>query len=275
MGNYTSIKDWDTAYSNSRAVPEAHQIFQSWAALSERYRQEMPCELDIAYGGGQRERFDIFHSANKPPKGLVVYVHGGYWKAFDKNSSSFIAGGLNSHGYSVAVPSYSLCPQVSISDIRNQIAKSIECAAERIDGPIILSGHSAGAQLVARMICADTQLPDYILGRIQNVVGISGVYDLRPIINTSMNQELLIDEKEARVESPSLKDPASGKKMACWVGAQELPEFLKQSRDLYRSWKNSDCHIQYQEAQFQNHFTVLSDMTEAASPLVRAHLTEL
>ena len=111
-------------------------------------------QLDISYGQSLRQRFDLFLPEN-PPKGLFVFVHGGYWLRFDKSDWSHFAQGPLAHGWAVAMPSYDLCPSVSIAQITRQISQAIMQSAARIAGPLILAGHSAGGHLVARMACAD------------------------------------------------------------------------------------------------------------------------
>src|SRR5690606_30985533 len=143
-------------------------------------------ELGVAYGDDARERFDLF-MPGREPRGLVVFVHGGYWMALDNSYWSHLAAGSVDNGYAVAMPSYSLCPQVRIAQITVQIAAAIATAAGRVSGPIHLVGHSAGGHLVTRMISHTSPLTEDVAGRISNVVSLSGVHDLRPLMRTSMN----------------------------------------------------------------------------------------
>ena len=92
------------------------------------------------------------------PKGLVVFVHGGFWKALDKSFWSHLARGSVESGYAVAMPSYTLCPTVRISEITREIAAAVERAAAMVEGPLFLTGHSAGGHLVTRMISATSPL---------------------------------------------------------------------------------------------------------------------
>jgi acetyl esterase/lipase len=163
-----------------------------------------------------------------------VFVHGGYWKAFDKSVWSHLASGPLAHGYAVAMPSYTLCPDNSISGIAREIAAAIGAAAKEVSGPIRLTGHSAGGQLVTRMISGSPLLPPEVLGRIAGVTSISGVHDLRPVMRTEMNDILKIDAAEAQTESPVLLAPLAPIPVMAWVGADERPEFVRQNRALLR-----------------------------------------
>jgi arylformamidase len=71
----------------------------------------------LSYGPGDRHAMDLFLPEGAP-KGLVVFVHGGYWKAFDKSVWSHLAAGPLAHGFAVAMPSYTLCPDIRIYEHR-------------------------------------------------------------------------------------------------------------------------------------------------------------
>ena len=137
--------------------------------------------LDISYGERARNRFDLFAPEGRP-KGLVVFVHGGFWKALDKSFWSHLARGSVESGYAVAMPSYTLCPAVRISEITREIAAAVARAAAMVEGPLFLTGHSAGGHLVTRMISATSPLPDAVRARISHTVSISGLHDLRPLM---------------------------------------------------------------------------------------------
>ena len=92
------------------------------------------------------------------PKGLVVFIHGGYWLRFDKSFWSHLATGAVEFGYAVAMPTYTLCPEIRISGIVGEIGAAIGKAAGLVDGPIFLTGHSAGGHLASRMVAAGSPL---------------------------------------------------------------------------------------------------------------------
>ncbi len=145
-----------------------------------------------------------------------MFVHGGYWKAFDRSVWSHLAAGPLAHGFAVAVPSYTLCPDARIAGITSEIAAFLDRASAEVPGPIHLSGHSAGGHLVSRMLCTDVGLSS--ADRIAHVVSISGVHDLRPLLATQMNQILHLDAREARAESPVLHAPRPGARLTAVAG---------------------------------------------------------
>jgi acetyl esterase/lipase len=251
----------DDAYANGAYIPGADAYVDKWAQAAAGYRDATLCELDLPYGESPRQRFDLFHPA-RLAKGLVVFVHGGYWLRFDKSYWSHLAAGPLAHGWAVAMPSYDLCPDVRISEIGDQVAAAIGAASERVPGPIRLAGHSAGGQLVAQMTAA-RQGADW-QERVECVVPISPVADLAPLMRTSMNTELRIDQAEANTDSP-VHLPIPQISVTVWVGADERPAFLEQAQALTDAW---GC-AQVVEPGL-HHFNVVEGLAEPQSPLTQA-----
>ena len=266
------IADWDDAYANTVHIEDGALYPGQWAGRAEAFREtlraEERAELDLVYGPAERERLDLFHPPGKA-KGLAVFVHGGFWMAFDKSSWSHLAAGALAHGWAVAMPSYTLAPQARICEITRQVGAAVRFAAGRAAGPIRLAGHSAGGHLVTRMICEDTPLPDEVLARIEHVVSISGLHDLRPLMRTRMNQTLQLDEAEAAAESVALLRPAGQCAITCWVGSNERPEFVRQNDLLANIWTGLGAEIQSRHADGRHHFDVIEDLADPASALTQ------
>ena len=269
------IDDWDDAYANGAHIDGAADYPPRWAAAAADFRAAMTvdgrAEIDIAYGPGERQRLDLF----RPPgdsRGLTVFVHGGYWRAFDKSSWSHLAAGATAAGWTMVLPSYDLAPNVAISEITQQVGSAIEKAASLVDGPIRLSGHSAGGHLVTRMICRDTPLAPGVQRRIERVVSISGLHDLRPLLNTAMNQDFRMDEAEAEAESAALNQPLENVELVCWVGADERPEFIRQADLLANIWTGFNIETSAVHAPGRHHFDVIDGLADADSELLQALL---
>lgn len=272
------ITDWDDAYANGAHIRDGALYPARWAALAEDFRSRMRAagraELDLAYGLGERARLDLFHPATRPV-GLAVFVHGGYWKAFDKSSWSHLAEGALAHGCTVCLPSYTLAPEARVAGITRQIARAIAFAAGRVRGPLRLAGHSAGGHLVTRMVCHDTPLPAEVRDRITGVLSISGLHDLRPLLRTEMNDALRLDEAEAIAESPALNRPAGACPLTCWVGADERPEFIRQTDLLANIWAGLGVATRCIQAAGRHHFDVIAPLADAESDLTRAFVGPL
>ena len=151
MDQKTDLSD---AYENGAYIPDGASYPPRWAAEAQAYRKRLsPAQkavLGLPYGEGARHRMDLF-LPDRTPEGLVVFVHGGYWQRFDRSDWSHLAEGARARGWAVAMPSYDLCPSVRIRDITAQVVQAVTIAAEEVQGPIRLTGHSAGGHLAARM----------------------------------------------------------------------------------------------------------------------------
>jgi len=264
------IDDWDDAYANGDNIPGGDEWPERWVAPAQAWRSDRQAggraRIDLAYGTGARNRFDLF-LPDGTPEGLVVFVHGGFWMKLDKSYWSHLAGGANARGWAVAMPSYTLAPEVRIADITREIGAAIAEAAKTVSGPIVLTGHSAGGHLVTRMVSATSPLPDAVRARIVHTLSISGVHDLRPIMRTGLNRTLHIDADEARRESPVLLDPADKVRLTCWVGAGERSEFIRQNALLANIWKGCGAATLAVDEPDRHHFDVVDGLADPASPI--------
>lgn len=170
------------------------------------------------------------------------------------------------------MPSYTLCPQIRIAGIVQEMAAALEVAAARIGGPIQLTGHSAGGHLAARLITDNCPVSDTVRARIRNCVPISGLADLRPLMNTAMNAELRIDEAEAIAESPALLRPLQDVRLTCWVGAAERAEFVRQNALLANIWRGLGLKTETVEEPDRHHFNIIDGLSDPSHPMVNALL---
>ena len=199
-------------------------------------------------------------------RGTVVFVHGGYWKAFAPSVWSHLAAGPLSRGFAVAMIGYDLCPNVRISQITGQVARALTEIAKRTQGTIALAGHSAGGQLIARMT-DPLVLSGDVRDRFENIVSISPVADLAPLLKTTMNEILKLDEAEARTESPVNMTPPHGVNVTIWVGADERPAFLEQAEQFSRVWGARQTVVEG-----KHHFDIIEALEDPESDMVKALL---
>lgn len=246
----------DDAYANGAYIADADSYPKRWSEKAEAFRTSTRCELDQPYGDKDRETYDLFLPEGTP-EGVVIFIHGGYWKAFDKSYWSHLAAGPLAHGWQVAMPSYTLAPDARISDITRQVGKAIAQISERAKGPIRLVGHSAGGHLAARLAGQN--------GVVKSVA-ISPVSDLRPLLDTTMNEVLGLSLAEAVRESPALH-AAPSTPVHVWVGAEERPAFIEQARWLSTAW-DSPLTI----AKDLHHFDVIDALADLESDLTKTVL---
>lgn len=246
----------DDAFANMAHIPDGAAYPERWAAQAAAFRDGAQAVLDQPYGSGAREVFDLFLPLGAA-KGVVIFVHGGYWLRFDKSYWSHLAAGPLAQSWAVAMPSYDLCPTVRIGQITDQIGQAIRVIGDRVPGPIRLAGHSAGGQLVAMHADAD---------RVAYCLPISPVADLAPLMRTSMNADLRIDKAEAQAQSP-VHLPPPNTPVTAWVGADERPVFVEQARALADAWQ-SGLVID----PGKHHFDVIDGLAQSDSPITRCLL---
>lgn len=248
----------DNDYANAAHIADGDSYPQRWAAQAAAFRAQAGGQHDLPYGQGARHKFDLFTPA-AAAKGTVIFVHGGYWRMSDKSDWSHLAAGPLARGWAVAIPSYDLCPTVSIPQIGAQITTAIGVIAARLAGPLRLIGHSAGGQLVASV----TQLAGSAdwLARVRAVVPISPIADLAPLMRTGMNADLGITAAIAATHSP-IHLPAPQMPVTVWVGADERPAFVAQAAALGQAW---GCPVVQKAG--RHHFDVIADLTRSSSAL--------
>ena len=263
------VTDFTDAYANAPNIPNGDAWPEAWVKPAKTFRATWPnVETDISYGDHDREKYDLF-SPKEESKGLFVFIHGGFWLRLDKSYWSHLAKGTLERGFSVAIPSYPLCPEVRVQDISQSAARAVSHAASKVTGPVILSGHSAGGHLVTRLISRGSTLDEATLKRIAHVVSISGVHDLRPLLQSDLNKGIGLDLSEAKDESPALLAPLIDVPVTCWVGANERSEFVRQNALLANIWRGLGAETQAIEEPDRHHFDVIDDLSDERSPLMK------
>lgn len=268
-------EELDRAYDNGGFIPGAAGYPPRWTAKAEAFRTRLGprARLGLPYGADARNWFDLFLPEGAP-RGLMIFIHGGYWLRFDPRLWSHLAEGALARGWACAMPAYTLAPGARIARMTHEIGAAIAAAGAEVgaegNGPIAVTGHSAGGHLSARMACDDAPLPAAIAARLRRAVPISPLSDLRPLAETSMNDTLHLDAAEATAESPALLERRAGCEVTVWVGGAERPSFLWHARLLSEAW---NCAWQVDAG--KHHFDVIDGLEDSTSPLTRAVLDGL
>jgi arylformamidase len=257
--------DYEVEYNNRARVPENPAIIAGWSRDAATYREKHPARV-IAYGAGERNRIDLFSGDGAGP--IVVFIHGGYWQALDGSFFSHLAAGLNAHGIDVAVPSYDLCPAVSIADIIGEMRAAVRELA-KFGRPLVVSGHSAGGHLAACMLATDWRAVDASLPAdlVSAAYAISGLFDLRPLVATSINTALKLDDVSAKAVSPLLWPSPSRGTLDAVVGGHESAEYFRQSRSIVDAWSAAGISTRFATIADTNHFTAIAPLADPASPM--------
>ncbi|HMT17654.1 MAG TPA: alpha/beta hydrolase [Ottowia sp.] len=263
-------------YNNRQRVPDHGDYFARWAAESALVRRSLPCQLDVRYGDGAGETLDAFAAA-RPRSPIVVFIHGGYWKAMDKSQHSFVVPALRDLGAAVVVPNYALAPKVGIPDITLQMVRAVAWSwrhARTLGGDarrIVVMGHSAGGQLAAMMLaCAWNRFEPALPPRlVRAALGISGLYDLQPLLHTPSLQEVLrLTPRQVQAASPArLPAPAHGRLISA-VGGDESSEYLRLNRLIQQAWGRERVPVAAVLPGL-NHFSILDALVTPRSRLHR------
>lgn len=257
--------DLEAEYNNRARVPDHPVHIAGWQRDAAAYRESARCELDLVYGPGERHRLDLFHPQSSDAGGpLVLYIHGGYWQALDKSTSSHLARGANERGLTVAIPSYTLAPAAELADIVAEIEAAANFVIRRLGRPLVVSGHSAGGHLAACLMARS----DALQRPVRAAMPISGLFDLPPLVPTSINEALGLTIEEAHRLSPLEWDPPENGHLIAVVGGVESSEFLRQSRAIVERWGQAGVATRYHEVPGAHHFDVIAGLAEPNDPLV-------
>ena len=265
--------DYEVEYNNRARVPDHAQIFARWqqeaASFRERMSAEENAELGLAYGTSARQKVDLFFPEATGHTPLALFVHGGYWRSLDASTFSHMAAGLNSRGIAVAVAGYDLCPQVTIGQIINQIRTACLFLWRRFGQRLMVYGHSAGGHLAACMVASDWKKldPKAPADLVPAGYSISGLFDLAPLIATSMNTDLRLDDTEVARVSPLKWPVPRGRVFDAVVGGAESSEFLRQSHIVADDWRQRGVETRYEDIPGANHFTVLDPLSDPNSAM--------
>ena len=267
---------FDSQYNNRARIPEHPAILQYWSDASAHARERHEDMRELAYGADASERLDLFPAAGVTSGApVLVYLHGGYWRALDKRDQSFIAPPFVAAGAMVVVPNYALCPAVSIEHIALQLVQALAWAhrhaAEHGGDParIVVAGHSAGGHLAAMLLACDWRAvaPDLPADLVKAALAISGLYELEPLRHAPfLAPDLKLTAASARRLSPALMAAPAGALVAV-VGGDESEEFLRQSALIEQVWGRHTVLASERVAQ-RHHMNVLHEL---ADPRSRTH----
>ena len=273
---------YDAQYDARAGIADQAAIRQSWVDRSRQARAALPCQLDLAYGPNRSERLDIFGAGAKRSQGardplrvrgaapVLVYIHGGYWRALDKSDQSFVAAPFVDAGARVVLPNHALAPAVSVRHIVLQMVQAVAWVYRNIaqhggdPQRIVVAGHSAGGHLATMLLAADwpsvgADLPRQLL---QGALSVSGLYDLAPLRHAPfLASDLKLTAAEARALSPAFMRAPKQARLVAVAGADESTEFLRQNSLIQQAWGSSVVPV-CETLPARHHMNVLHDLAE-------------
>jgi arylformamidase len=268
-------------YNNLVRVTDHATYFRRWARDSAAARDALPGRLDLPYGQGPNETLDVF-PAPAPGAPVLVFIHGGYWRALDKSDHSFVAPAFNARGTCVVVPNYALCPgpaeqPVTVPYIALQMVRALEWTWRHVaayggdPARITVAGHSAGGHMAAMLLGCDWKAvaPDLPAHLVRNALSISGLYDLRPLQRTPFLEHVLrLSDADALRASPALwPAPARGQLYAV-AGGDESAEFIRHNASIREAWGRNTVPVCEVLAGL-HHFSIVDAFADPAHRLHR------
>jgi arylformamidase len=255
----------DAAYNNSAAVANSADKIADWRERSTSFRVRHGQSLDLRYGGRPRNRIDVF-ACGRAGAPLFVFIHGGYWQRNDKETFSCMAVGPMAGGFDVALPGYTLAPDVSLTEIVSEVRGALRwLRKERPYGvagdELIVGGWSAGGHLTAMAM----DLPEVDAG-----LSISGIFDVEACRLNYLNDKLRLSAEEAFAMSPIHHLPQTSGAMTIAYGTAELPELQRQSQDYWRTRNNAGMPCTLLPLAGHDHFSILEELATPDGALVAA-----
>ena len=268
----------DMEFDPERRVGSKAPFLDWYIRHSEAARRELRCELDVPFGDNQAETLDIFPAATRRSP-VLVFIHGGYWRALSSREFSFVARGFADAGVTVVVTNYALCPHVSIAEITRQSRAALIWIHRFIDSyggdpaNMFVAGHSAGGQQVAMMLGTDwLQRPEATSLALRGGIAISGLFDLRPLMRSWLQPTLRLTDALVQSQSPLLNIPLEAPPLMLSVGGNESASFLQQTQGFRQSWSAAGLAAEYFPQPGLNHFEAIYGLANSEDPLARAIL---
>lgn len=218
--------------------------------------------LDLPYGPHPRERFDLFAAPDAVT--TILYLHAGYWQGRDKAQFRFLAPAVVGAGFNMAFVNYPLCPDVTIAGLTEAVRRAVPVVRDAIQGVTRLAviGHSAGGHLAAELALTDWRGRGIARNPVDAIIGLSGVYDLEPLLQTPLNDKLRLDHAAARDASPVHRVTEGMPTALFVVGGNETPAFHAQTRAMFTAWADAGNSTRLLTVDDADHFTLLSRLCD-------------
>lgn len=284
----TVYRDYDQAaldaqYNARRSVPAFDAFVARWLADSERAVADLTCTLDVPYGESAVEKLDIFHPRGGGPAPILMFFHGGYWRAGDKSWFRFLARPFVEAGAMFVIPKYGLCPDHEMDELVAQCRRAVAWThrhASKYGGDnarLFVSGHSAGGHITGMMLATDwASAEDLPCDTIKGVTGISGLYDLEPIRLSHVNEPLRLTEASAERNSP-VKQPLPVEKPTALLtfGGLESDEYGRQATVYADTLRQAGSTPTSFKVEGHHHFSILDAFANPQHRFGRAVLEQI
>lgn len=277
---FSSLQERDRQYNARASVADFDACVRDYAQQAEVARQQCVGIHDLRYGMGQAERLDLFPvTSARQPAPLLVFIHGGYWRAQTKEDAPLMAKVFTDAGVAVATLEYPLLPEATLSEVVREVRSAIawlhaNVARYGVDPDrIYVGGSSAGGHLTGMLLAPGWQasygLPEDV---VKGGLGLSGLYDIQPLCATSINAWMRLNPEQARLLSPLFYLPEIPTSLVLAVGGLETDGFKNQTNVYEAAWRKKGLPVLRVETPHCNHFDLVCELGKPDSPLTRATL---
>ena len=248
-------------------VPEFEAINAGYATASAATRGRIRHELDIAYGPGPRQKLDLFFpSGRNGPAPVHIFIHGGYWRANERENYHFVAESVTAAGAIAAIVEYPLMPGARMAQLVADVRQAAAWVGTHIGehggdaARISASGHSAGAHLASYLAALAPHEHGFPATRIKALLLVSGLYDLRPIARSFLQAEIGLTPEEVSAWSPFEAIQSPETPITLVVGKKETEPFHLQAQDFAFAAEKRGAQVERITVPEHDHMTIMRDM---------------
>lgn len=265
---------WSKRYEPDVIIQKHLEICKN---QNENLANKIPCQLDLSYGSRKpRETINIFGTDLPKESPILMFIHGGYWMepCITPDLYYFIAEPLYKNGIKTVFIGYELCPNVTlqqlVSNVQIAFTQVLNYAKNCNAKGLFISGHSAGAHIVLSLVNFIRDHPDSDI--VKDLIPIAGIYDLVPLLRTSVNEALQLSESEAAEFSPMHYKVHDIKRNLYIIAAEwDSPQFVKESQNLAEKLSKTD---KIKTAEFitikeVDHFNIIEKLADSDFELTK------
>ena len=265
--------DADYTARNCVAPDVFTAIIGDYLSRSAPARAMAGARLDLVYDETSGEKLDLYGTRAGELRPLVLFIHGGYWRALSKEHSAFMAPMLADLGIASAAPDYTLAPAASLTEITRQMRAALAHLWHNADSlgidrnRIVVTGSSAGGHLAGTLMMAGWQdsfgLPAQVL---KGALPLSGLFELAPVAGSHVQDWMQLTPDEVQALSP-LRQIDGAPRSVIAVAEHETSGFHRQTRAYANALQAPEII-----ASGRNHFDIVFDLCDPTTEVGQALL---
>ncbi|MEM9221352.1 MAG: alpha/beta hydrolase [Pseudomonadota bacterium] len=253
-----SLAFWNSQLQSAITVPDYESWPERYRALSqEAARFGAPERIAL----GEDDMQALWRLPTGRPSHGFIFIHGGYWRAFTAADFAFVAAAAHTADATFYNVDYRLMPGSRMADVVADTTNAVVRAMEDVEHAIIV-GHSAGGHLAAEAALRVPQAP-------AACVAISGLFELAPLVQSFIQEEIALTEEEVTQFSPQDRAAEFRCPVHLVTGGDETVEFKRQSARLYDTIAGLGIRATLHFEPGCTHTAVVAELASEKSALTR------